>query len=501
MRIISSETAHCQRVSEQRRIGFPTITLNRSFQLCGNAGDCLFWFLCLLVRLTRRHNRSVAARRFDEIARMLVKSIKSQVDTNDLSRQTRFRPDHHVSATIHSSDIIGGIILTTCDAFGKEISRAFQIGQRHYGLFNADFSRLTDLSEQIHRLPAFNAVITFKSLREFIFEWIEQTHCGFITSNICDFLIAKCDDAIQTYEVWAPVSFLNIERDFEIGNIELKTISKSLLDVWHTTAARTAKTDKNKVDHLFEKRRRKLQGLAAGVMKIVAEAERARQIALLETEKAIALLRVLSPASRTTELNCNCVMLGSGGIKTSMTMTRANGGAFDSYERMTERRDPRWVLDSRGIDALYELGLNNLSRLLKDQKLSDFRKKVLDCLLLYSKVSIAKELEEKVVYLFAALEGLLLRNPDELIQQNVGERMAFLIGKNLAHRKTIVKNIREVYKLRSQFLHHAQSIQETSALNMLMKNAWFTFIHVVDNLDVFNNTDEFLQSIDDRRLS
>ena len=55
---------------------------------------------------------------------------------------------------------------------------------------------------------------------------------------------------------------------------------------------------------------------------------------------------------------------------------------------------------------------------------------------------------DKLVYILASLESILLKNDSEPIQKNLGERMAFLIGPTVEARKTIIANVVETYARR-----------------------------------------------------
>jgi len=56
-----------------------------------------------------------------------------------------------------------------------------------------------------------------------------------------------------------------------------------------------------------------------------------------------------------------------------------------------------------------------------------------------------------MLFVAAAIESLLLKDPHEPIQKSLGERMAFLIGHSLAERKEIVKAVEGFYRIRSAF--------------------------------------------------
>jgi hypothetical protein len=60
-----------------------------------------------------------------------------------------------------------------------------------------------------------------------------------------------------------------------------------------------------------------------------------------------------------------------------------------------------------------------------EDKLSRFKQRVRSSILAYSKGITLHDINDRLVYTLSSLEGLLLKNSSEPIQQNLGERMAF----------------------------------------------------------------------------
>lgn len=72
------------------------------------------------------------------------------------------------------------------------------------------------------------------------------------------------------------------------------------------------------------------------------------------------------------------------------------------------------------------------------------------------------------------LESLLLKDGNEPIQKSLGERMAVLVGRTVDERLAVIKNVTDTYRLRSQFIHHGQSIgiDDMQTLQTFMVNTW-----------------------------
>ena len=84
-----------------------------------------------------------------------------------------------------------------------------------------------------------------------------------------------------------------------------------------------------------------------------------------------------------------------------------------------------------------------------------------DALLIYSRNSVAITPADKLVYILVGLESVLIRNSNEPLGKNIGERMAFLVGDSVDSRKAVLANVDEIYKLRSSFIQPWRRSQAT----------------------------------------
>jgi hypothetical protein len=86
---------------------------------------------------------------------------------------------------------------------------------------------------------------------------------------------------------------------------------------------------------------------------------------------------------------------------------------------------------------------------------------VYDALLIYSRNSVAITPADKLVYILVGLESVLIRNSNEPLGKNIGERMRFLVGDSVDSRKAVLANVDEIYKLRSSFIQPWRRSQAT----------------------------------------
>lgn len=153
------------------------------------------------------------------------------------------------------------------------------------------------------------------------------------------------------------------------------------------------------------------------------------------------------------------------------------------------------IIDNEKISLFKNCGFEILSDILarEDRNRKEFQQRLLSSLKWYSNSSLMKNPSDKLVYIFVALESLLLRGKDEPIQNIMGDTMAFLISSNRDERLSIVKNLKDAYSLRSKFVHHGKPIKDFKDLETLkefMKNAWMFFSFLIQNAERFENIDQ-----------
>jgi Apea-like HEPN len=116
-----------------------------------------------------------------------------------------------------------------------------------------------------------------------------------------------------------------------------------------------------------------------------------------------------------------------------------------------------------------------------------------------------KDAADKLVHILVGLESIILKDSNEPIMNNIGERMAALIGHDPASRKAIIGNVKKTYALRSSFIHHGQriSVDEADTLREFMFRAW-TCLDALVRLAYQNPTmtkAQYFDWIEERRLS
>jgi len=320
------------------------------------------------------------------------------------------------------------------------------------------------------------------------------------SETLTEFVLKRTEEEVKDFEIWVPLHRTYLESSVQMGRVTLRTITRAMMD---EAEGRAPKIDDAEtaaaVRMAFARDRSAVQGCTAAVTKIRAEKTRALGIAREQGEIAAAFLRFLSPANWTPKLRSYCTPLGSENVRRRAELF-LQGGSIETYSRGVLDSGDAWALSNSDL-ASFPGVVNRLSELAAEPSKTPFRQNLYDALLIYSRNSTAIEAADKLIYILVAVESMLLRNSNEPIGQNIGERMAFLIGNSLETRKAVVANLDEVYRLRSSFIHHGDSIGDLEALSTFMLNAWTCFVNLLGNADRFQTKDELISALEDRKLS
>jgi hypothetical protein len=133
----------------------------------------------------------------------------------------------------------------------------------------------------------------------------------------------------------------------------------------------------------------------------------------------------------------------------------------------------------------------------EEGKRTEFQNDILRAISIYSRSSLAQNLNDKLLYAVLALECILLKDQSESLQKHIGERMAFLIGESVEERRDIISSYKVAYALRSGAVHHGRLVTEEDSLQKFLPNAWHTINKLITEADNFPTKQEMIAFVDD----
>jgi hypothetical protein len=449
-----------------------------------------------------------AAKNFDEKARVLLAAVAPESRQVPSEPPTDMvRPGGHVVATFGERDNSEFKITGRSDSFGRTTARYFEHEGRRYGFEDEKYQALARLSESIQKTNAFRDLVSTKWVEDRILDWIKAKYAGEAVPTLSEYVAERCEEDAEEHELWFPVSRFSVESDLTFGNVVFKTITEETMDRM-AEDLQGAKEGQDatyavQLDMYLSRQRADLQGLAAATAKVHAEPQRAYEVALRESERAVAVLRVYQDAATTTpEVTSYCALLGRENVEGIKHLKMEDGRIRRVSDQLVGKPVLHWHLKNDDVRKYTEtFGFDEVNKLLASKDRSKFQETLLDALLLYSRSTREKDLAGKLVYTLVAMESVLLRDDTEPIQQNVGERMAFINTNNVVERQQIARNLKAAYTLRSKFIHHGKTIDDRETVRRFMISAWALFTTLATISQRFRIKEELIDHLEAKKLS
>ncbi len=307
---------------------------------------------------------------------------------------------------------------------------------------------------------------------------------------------------VRPLTIVIPVYELGLESPRRIGNVELRPIEAEQIEAWMRQLVEQRPDFANNVHYVRERWSKRMQGRASSLFTVEAEPRRARELAMTETERSLAALRLFSPGNLHPTARSLCVPWGRQHLLSEFVIWIDQGAKIESEEGISARGGPPfWLVPDDTFDFFWQNGLQELSNLLAADSRSALEEDLLKGLLVYSRTSLSSDVTEKLLHVFVMLESLLLKDENEPIAASVAERVAFVVGKHADERIAIARCVKDAYGLRSRFVHHGASVDDLDTVRMLMHHAFDCYIGVLRNRRNFSDRKDLLSFLEKRKFS
>lgn len=430
----------------------------------------------------------------DKGAMALLGEIKEHI----LPPQNRpgFASERPVTAHITDKEMIGEPMLFDTDIFGNTVARYFLHAGKVYGLAAAAFLNLRRLADQALKTRWVTEALGRSFVEDRIFLWCRDNFGAESQGILTEYLSAKAVDEVRLVPIWVPVAFMEVEQEFQFAFAKLAPITSAMLDQHEKNYVESSPTNADQIRALFAQKRQKYQGLASVVVEIEAVKDHAMHRAVELAEVIVGLLRLYSDAAYVPWLTCASAIIGTEYVASTTAISYGHDGRFAMTQQELKPLPYSWQISANDWARMSANHLGLLANLLDDTNLSDFQNRVRTSILTYSKGLTLRELGDRLVYSLSALEGLLLRDSSEPIQQNLGERLAFMLHKDPAERQEIVRIVREIYGIRSRYVHHQKSVSEQAAFEKFFPIARAALFGALGNTPNFATAFDFVNAID-----
>jgi hypothetical protein len=440
-----------------------------------------------------------AARNFDGKAEALLALVCAVRVAGQGERA--FRPDIHPFFHFTEKDIIGEIEVSTSDYRGRQTGRMFDRNGKPFGLVGKDYRDLEALAARLQQVSTIRPHISIRCLTNSAFNWLKKRHRGETEEPFTGFVLRECASLVQDSEIWVPLFNVSIQSEFSVGRIKFKTLTREMFDSWLERMQKNVPQERQPgLQVALNRTRSRLQGHAAATTAVTAEPLRAQELAGEEAEYSIAALRFFHFANMTPYARSYCTFAGSENLPASSTLTVRSGMIEQWQDSAFPAGRLVWELSDQDIREFRDAGLDALSQVLTKDKRSPFENELLDAILIYSRNSLLNDVASRLIYILAGIESVLLRDNNEPIQKNIGERLAFIVGRTPDERMSVRDSLTRAYRLRSAFLHHGRALDEMDALEVFMRHVWRGFLFLIQNKHRFHTKQDLIEALERRKM-
>jgi hypothetical protein len=312
----------------------------------------------------------------------------------------------------------------------------------------------------------------------------------------------KFKDNQSVYVPVDGIETINLDH-LELGNIRLELIQgdklEHILQRMHSITRLTTHTDKEK-ELIMQQDREEITSIFGGKVcsnyEVIAEPDRAIEIAVLETSRSLELLRYSIWAVHPNGEKRIDIGLMSGTLK-----GRQNALALSETQLLSRWR--RMTLPLRiepsTIHKLRNAGVFKLSNIMKKAHKTDLELRLLRFLHWISDSYVQTEIENQLVSLLVGLEAVF--GPGN---NSVGFGSAIMIGKGLSDRKEIKEKVSVLYKHRNGVVHGSKNnsvvVEDVHYLRNMTMKLMIDILELIDAQKI-KSIKDLKELIEERQLS
>ncbi len=347
----------------------------------------------------------------------------------------------------------------------------------HLALSSEGMQTFGRLADQVARHKDLRDLCALKYIELSLIEWLEDAQVNGPSRPWGDVLVEALHRDVKPWRLLVPLEGIAIEEHFSVGSVGFGFFTREYFERVYTRAQSKGIS----ADDLAALRRKydSYQGVVYASFECTAEPQRAKERALDEVEKVLALMRFSHQAHFFLEA--------------------------DGELRRTFHEVSRWGHDlslSRvELRQAMNDGLARVEQLLRATDRNDLQTRVLDAMALFSGGLLFPGIEHRLIHALVAVESLLLKSPNEPIVGSLVPRLAHVAGSTIEQRREIVSDLRDVYEVRSSYVHHGKQPRPESIemVNRAVKHCWVAILTLLGEVR-WTTKGDVIRALDDRLL-
>lgn len=449
-----------------------------------------------------------AIEHFNQQAEKLLYLVKPAPASQPRKKKIETSDTHKFVKNFPKDSILKMEKVSAIDGFGRQLERYFHDNDQQIGFRENDFKEFEKLVLSLLDKYEISALLSKEFLEDTCIEWIEKRYKGIITNTITfiDHLLEISKSEIINRTISIPVNYLEIQEPFSVGKIKFDYFTKDYFDNLNKEIEGHWKErpdfDQSIFDNYFLRFRKQYQGKVFASAEVIGDKRKCIQIAISEAEQAITIIRFFSPTALIAEIPSYFGLMGKTKLPEQFLWIFENDQEGpEVVEEMTERRRHYWTIDKIQLGHLKKLGLDHASELITKEKLSQLEELLLNSITLFTRALKSSSFHDKIVFALVSVETIFLKNSNEPIQQNIGQRLAFLLASNYEDRKSIIKTVQDAYMSRSSFIHHGNKTNDIEMVKPIQMLVWSALRKILFMRSEFDTQEKLIQHLEKLILS
>ncbi|HTG15604.1 MAG TPA: hypothetical protein VK747_10095 [Blastocatellia bacterium] len=435
------------------------------------------------------------ATHLEKAATALLAAFKpDEVDSAESTES--WTPDLPVAGNLTYDHSMGPMWRGRLDEFGRHVEYLAFLSKSgiFFGLDKEGLASLDLLAEEWARNAALSGLSTWAKMRERLLHWCWLRIEARSDVTSASYILSDLNSDLSVHEVWVQIAGLDVEDRVPVGVVELVGVTSERVAAW----SQAIQASPEKQERARATYRKTWQGRTAAVYRGRGDTSAVAEAAIEHAERACGLLRVVDPRS-TNPTTRSCLQ--------PLTLS----GQVTMRELLYDPQSPRPLMSSipapyppygvgitrTNLRALWErASLRDIHALLLADPCSPFQADLIRAALIHSRQRLSTDPIEKLVFAITALEAILFAGKRGLYQDTLCRRLCGLLAGKEPMREHIAKTVQEAYRLRSQFLHHGQRLENLRTIEDLLLLSWLLFTRTLANQGSWNCLDDFCSAMD-----
>jgi hypothetical protein len=414
----------------------------------------------------------------DEKANSLISALKPLFN-RPLPKPSKGSMAHKPVTHLKSADIIepisGG---QTIDGFGRFLGFKIHSADIHEFLPEEAAERLEKIAYKVAARHELQSYCDTTYVRDHLVGWIrrrrlEESSDISWTSDLQSSLTNDISDRL----IFVPMDGIQIEVPFRLGQISFDYFTEDSINA----ILRKRPEEDPDFKYYSEKFRKRYQGRVYAKFQCKAEKNYAQKLAFAHTDKALEILKLFNPAA--FEIRAQCFLCRFGQVTLPQwhafhASPEGNVKLLSEGVEFLYCSSYNFLVNREVLNFIQHSGFSIATQFLCKMLLTDLEKRCLEAISHFAHGVASVSPQDRLIHALVAVESLLLGDPNEPIQSNLGNRVALLVDSKLEERIKAKKDFLKGYTLRSRFVHHGTKPDDVETANRVLLLCW-TVINAV----------------------